>query len=174
MAFKVSTLISRAITTTSYRLLDFSLKASARDMGRAAVDGIKQSVAAGKSPIRGQRFAQYLGKRRKGAAKRRSYPYNVMHKYPGKKDRPVNLHLSGDFLDGLGFDVKKNKGQWSVLIGYEGKKSADKEIGHRIGVNGQPSRPTIPRGSEKFIGKIQTAIRNAVRKRLGKDAKKFY
>lgn len=145
----------------------------AAKMGEQVVITMKEMISKGISPIREVgRFPAYKHQRVKG-----KYPANQKNNYPDKKQRPVNLTLSGEFLSALSYRVLigKKKGLWPVEIGYlktptiidrlfRGKVSASKkEEGHREGVNGQPKRPTIPQGDEQFAAKIQKIIFGAYR-----------
>lgn len=94
----------------------------------------------------------------------KKYPYSVQSRYPGKQISPVNLSLSGDMLRDLKFNVlATSSGSFTISVGYDtGTLSSKKEQGHREGVNGQPSRPTIPAQGETFAASIQAIIRGAV------------
>lgn len=139
-------------------------------VGVAACNRMLELIARGISPIEGKgRFAEYkwagnlkaikkqLGaknsKKIAKAIKSSKYPYSAMKKYPNKKVRPVNLQLSGEFLNDLQPRVQGKE----LTIGYHGK-SALKESGHREGVNGQPSRPTIPIRNEKLNASVFKTI----------------
>lgn len=124
------------------------------DVGQLAVDGIRDLVAKGVSPIEGSgRFPAYV------KASDGGYPLTVRKKYPGKKPRPVNLRLSGKFMD-EGLDFRSNVGKLTVDVGYFDKDSISKEQGHREGAKGQAERPTIPQGGQTLA---QTIIRNLER-----------
>jgi hypothetical protein len=75
---------------------------------------------------------------------KKAYPFSVQKEFPGKKPRPVNLLLSGDFLRSLDFNTVTNGKVRSVVMVFFDKLSIKKESGHRKGVNGQPKRPIIP------------------------------
>lgn len=81
---------------------------------------------------------------------KRHYPYSKQKEFPQKKERPVNLTLSGAFLKML--KVKTTKDGFE--IGFYDSLSIKKEMGHREGVNGQPSRPIIPQDGEQFSSSI--------------------
>lgn len=138
----------------------------AAKMGEEVVITMKEMISKGISPIREVgRFPAYKHQRVKG-----KYPANQKNNYPDKKQRPVNLTLSGEFLSALSSRIIKNnaKGKFPVEVGYilknKGKVSASKkEEGHREGVNGQPKRPTIPQGDEQFAAKLQKIIFGAYR-----------
>lgn len=94
-------------------------------------------------------------KKKRARAKAKSiksnkYPYSVQHKFPWKRERPVNLELSGDFL----YDLEARPLRNGVSIGFATKKAELKEQGHREGVNGQPPRPIIPQKKENFSPSI--------------------
>lgn len=86
------------------------------------------------------------------------YPFTAEAIKLGKKPRPVNLFLTGDFLFNLEGRVTGAAGRCGIEIGFFDEKSAQKESGHREGVNGQPSRPTIPVGTEEFAQTILNII----------------
>ncbi len=118
-------------------------------MGNLVVSEMLSLIGSGKSPIAGKgKFPKYKNPK----------------KYPGKKKphSPVNLELTGQFLSSLDSRVfKKGKG-WGVEIGYTNDLAAKKEQGHREGANGQPKRPTIPKGKQTFAKPIQSVINEIV------------
>jgi hypothetical protein len=102
--------------------------------------------------------------RKKGQRIARSgYPYTVMKQYPLKKVRPVNLRLSGNFLDTL---LEARALKTGVSIGFWKKKGVDIEDGHRNGANGQPMRPIIPINDETFSRVIYERLLQSVRFRI--------
>jgi len=153
----------------------------ARGIGRRTIVQMKRMIARGISPIRGgglkARFPGYIAvvrgqKARKiaksltGARKRRAkqiasrksgYPFNRQKDFPSKGLRPVNLKLSGDFMRDLTFKVQRQGMTRSTRIGFYSADSIDKELGHRVGANGQPRRPIIPTLREKFAKTIRLA-----------------
>lgn len=86
------------------------------------------------------------------------YPFTAQAKRLGKKPRPVNLFLTGDFLSNLEYIVTGTAGKYGIELGFFDELSAKKESGHREGVNGQPKRPIIPVGREDFAISIQKII----------------
>lgn len=125
----------------------------ARQTGTAMLAEMKDLISKGISPIEGK--GRFQGYKRAGDPK--GYPAKLRKKYPGKKNRPVNLKLSGDFLKDLTFRVSGRAGTTAIEVGYYTPSEAIKEEGHRDGANGQPSRPTIPEGKEQFAISIQEA-----------------
>lgn len=138
-----------------------------------------QLIARGISPIFGYgRFPGYKGvsAARKTSAKaramrssksgRKPYPFSVQKQFPAKRPRPVNLFLSGSFLSDLTFAVASLGRKKVIEIGYFEELSAKKESGHREGVNGQPKRPTIPKGNETFSSVIISDILSLFRQGL--------
>lgn len=135
-------------------------RTEAAEVGARAVSAMKDLISGGQSPIQG---------------KGRFPAYKNPEKYPGKKKphSPVNLRLTGEMLDSLGFVVLPEPGGkgFSVSIGYNSVQSTLKESGHREGVNGQPKRPTIPDATrgERFASSVLDAMRkvvlDAIRKR---------
>lgn len=141
-------------------------------IGMAAVDEMKSAISKGLSPIKGNgRFPAYkwAGKKalaRKSGTKKRSelnrefqnkYPYSAMNEFPDKKERPVNLKLSGDFLNNLKAKVMRGK----IYIGFFEQPWAKYEEGHREGVNGQPKRPIIPSDEDEQFS--DTILRRLVK-----------
>jgi len=87
----------------------------------------------------------------------RGYPYTVQKKFPNKKPRPVNLFLSGKFLEGLKAFVQGAQNDAKLSIGFDDFQLEQIEEGHRIGWLGQGKRPIIPQQGEKFAQRIQRA-----------------
>lgn len=107
------------------------------------------------------------------------YPYNEIARKYGKKARPVNLFLTGDFLRALQARVTGTAGEFGLEVGFfEGSKDRFgteaylKEQGHREGANGQPERPTIPLGTEDFAVSIQDAIWRIIEEEIDRQAAK--
>jgi hypothetical protein len=118
------------------------------------------------SQVKGDRaFARTLSKQAK-----KSYPDTVIGKFPSKRRRPVNLELSGKFLDiGLEAWVRGLKDKFQVDVGFRKKPYIDYERGHREQANGQGFRPIIPQDQERFVKQIRTIINS-----LLKDAINLY
>ena len=110
-------------------------RATANEAGDKIKESMLDFISKGKSPIKGEpRFPAYKDKK----------------KYPGKRKgaRPVNLKLTGEFLDALTHTLKNVPSGYAPVIFYKGKY--DKyESGHRYEQNTQPPRPTIP---QKALG----------------------
>lgn len=133
-------------------------KREIEQIGDAAITAMKSDIASGLSPVRGRgRFPGYK------RASQGGYPYTVKSKYPSKRERPVNLSLSGDFLDSLRSKAIAQRSDsdgttYGLEIGLSDPLSRLKEQGHREGANGQPSRPIIPTSAEGFSQSIQAVI----------------
>jgi hypothetical protein len=150
-------------------------------IGNAAIDEMKRLILKGVSPI--EEFGRFPGykwvsranqalkvsrslsgarraRAREKAAdiKNKKYPYSVQKKFPDKRERPVNLFLSGDFL----YDLIARAIPNGVEIGFATELSEKKESGHRVGVNAQPKRPIIPQGGESFSSSIYRRIVDTV------------
>jgi hypothetical protein len=107
-------------------------------------------ISRGISPILGNgRFPGY-----KRAGDKDGYPKNVRKKFPDKRNRPVNLFLSGDFLE----SIKASGRNLIVKIEITGSKNKLKEQGHRERAGGQPARPIIPSENEEFNATIKQMI----------------
>ena len=133
-------------------------KKTAENVGKAIVNTMLDEIGDGNSPITGKKFPKYKNP----------------SKYPGsrKPKSPVNLELTGQFLDALKYRVNNLTTGWSTTIGYLNSKKAQlKESGHREGVNGQPKRPTIPTSAEGFSAKIRKAFIKIYSDRISKLTK---
>lgn len=134
---------------------DFN-KSETRSIGNEIVKEMKDLISKGISPIQSVgRFKAYKNPAR--------YPKRAQKDFPSKKERPVNLKLSGAFLDSL--KVTSASGA-KFTIGFDNKLSEDKESGHREGVFGQPKRPIIPQSNETFAVSIKQIIVSEIVKRL--------
>ncbi|TXH08437.1 MAG: hypothetical protein E6R04_10680 [Spirochaetes bacterium] len=130
-------------------------KAECQELGNDIIAEMKAMISKGISPIDGKgRFPAYKWQGVKGK-------YPATQKKLGKRDRPVNLELHGDFLDELRAKVTKDADGYGVNIGWDDPEQRAKELGHRRGANGQPKRPIIPIGKESFAVKIQRLIIDA-------------
>lgn len=129
-----------------------SLEQVAKTLLREIFDRVKSGI----SPISGKRFQAYKD----------------VKKYPGdrKPQRPVNLFLSGQFLESLVTRIKTGKTP-SITIFFDNQLANDKEQGHREGANGQRKRPIIPQGSEGFAAGILEAVRQVFSAVIDKDFK---
>lgn len=177
MAFKTKINLN-AFNNLSKKIKQINSNRIKNQIGSTTVREMKQFISKGISPIRGKgRFPgykkSYLQQIRGNLAfftrsdgkvvgfkpKRRS------QKFSNKKERPVNLTLTGQMLKSLKHSLT-GKG---VRIGYSGKEASDKELGHRKGTNKQRKRPTIPNPPrEKFALTIQNKIIALINKRLNK------
>lgn len=129
------------------------VKSYTKDLSRRG----KQSALKSKL-LNSQARRQQKGIRGKNEAKSKitGYPFTVMKKYPNKRPRPVNLFLSGDFLEALKALVSGSETNAKLELGFEDNSEESLiEEGHRIGWLGQGKRPIIPQGSEKFAQRIQ-------------------
>lgn len=162
-------------------------RATAMELGKALVDEMLDLISKGISTVEGTgRMPAYKAQAKSNAlrkagnkagakAAKTGYPYSVKSKYPDKRDRPVNLKLSGAFLKDLWFQISSDKDGFFPEIGYgpnKGSLSWKKESGHAEGVNGQPERPTIPENQSKFAQRLKTIISSLYRKRVRELANK--
>ena len=164
MAKFVARLDTKSTKTLKKKLKDLKQpikKKEAVKLGEIILKLMRSLISKGLYPIKGKgRFKAYKDLKK--------YPKKVRYKYPDKGDRPVNLWLSGDFIKSLDVDTFKfTKGGWGTKIRITGDKNKKKESGHRDGVNGQPKRPIIPSGNEKFAKKIQVKILSFLDKQIG-------
>lgn len=126
-----------------------------QDIGNMVIADMKSMISKGTSPIRGRgRFPGY-----KDSSK---YPAKINKNYPDKRPRPVNLKLSGDFLD----ELEAQPATAKVYVGFWDSLSKKKESGHREGVGGQPSRPIIPSKNEEFALSITKKVEREFEKKV--------
>lgn len=133
-------------------------------IGNGVIAEMRLLISKGISPIKGAgRFPAYKWAgvkflaRKSGTKKKQAdrqfqskYPYSVQDEFPQKKERPVNLTLSGEFLNNLIVKVKNKV----IEIGFFEAPWTKYEQGHREGSNGQPPRPIIPISGEEFSPSI--------------------
>lgn len=105
------------------------------------------------------------------------YPFTKEAIEAGKKPRPVNLTLHGDFLNALQAKVTGTFGAHGIEVGFfpgwkddKGVEAYTKEEGHREGANGQPKRPIIPIGTEDFAQRIQNIIWEIIEEEIDRAA----
>jgi len=135
---------------------------NADDLAKLVIAEMKDLLNKGISTIKGVGRlpgykAQQAQKKTKGGTKV-GYPYSVQKKYPGKKDRPVNLYLTGHQHDSITHSKKSDRHGYFPEIGYLDEFAKLKEKGHREGAGGQPKRPTIPPHQQEFAQRILTLI----------------
>jgi len=135
------------------KMLDSASDAVTKDaadaVGDLTVALMKDRISKGLSPIEGRgRFERYKNPK--------SYPDKVREEFPDKRRRPVNLKLSGKFLDAL--KSKSSPSGNKITIGFFDSYGRKLEQGHRDGANGQPERPVIPEGGELLAKSIRLSI----------------
>lgn len=125
-------------------------------LGNQVRSKVVQVISQGQSPITGwpSRFPGYKNPEK--------YIKSVKSNFPNKKARPVNLKLSGEFLDSLYIKGLKRGDENYLNVGFNGFENELKELGHREGVNGQPKRPIVPSESgEDYIAPIRRFLSEA-------------
>lgn len=138
---------------------DFIDQKTGNQIGFVAVKEMKALIARGITPIRG------------GPVSGKFPAYKNKKKYPGKRKSatPVNLKLTGEFLDSLKYkwDRLTNK-IGRTLIFFDDEDQEAKEYGHRYGAKGQPKRPIMPfqNAGEKLAATIDAKIAKILRARL--------
>lgn len=145
--------------------------ATARKVGKAIVNEMKNLIGKGISPIRGSGIPRRL------RGYKKSYVRQIRRgggKFRSKKVRPVNLRLTGDFLGDLKFKIKPGKLGLKTVPGYSTRSSRLKEEGHRDGANSQRKRPTIPEESkgESFAARIEEKVFKIYDRRVNQLTKK--
>lgn len=126
----------------------------ASDVGSTIVNQVKDEISKGISPVKGAgRFAGYKESYQEAIRSQRG-------QFSGKGTRPVNLKLSGDFINSLGFKSKGLKNKIEVSLNFYGEQ--DKETWLRSNPNHAAPRKALPRGSESFNVSIQKTIKDVV------------
>lgn len=159
--------------------------AAIRNQLRKESKAISKELSYVKKQLQGRRrlnqrqlltFQKERNRREQGQAGAR-YPFTAEAIAAGKKPRPVNLRLHGDFLEALRSQVVGTMGSYGLEIGFfpgsrdrKGVEAWVKEQGHREGANGQPSRPIIPVGTEEFAQVIQNTIWEMIEAEIDKAA----
>lgn len=161
--------ITKKITDTLKKPID---RVSATNGAKAALKEMLDMISKGISPIEGRgRFGAYQAQRqpqspklkdKKGLKKKQGYPYTVQNKYPNKTVRPVNLKLSGEFLDSLVAEAKPDSNLgYKSSIKLTTQESLNKEKGHRE--YSPAPRPIIPAGNEVIAVRLQNIVREYYR-----------
>jgi len=183
---KLKKAIDREIKRIGIKTIEEGLTSSdKREIGDELIEAIKDQVSKGISPILGRgRFEGYKAvtkanrilrggkggtkasraRRRKlaKATKKQGYPYSVKNKFPSKRERPVNLFLSGRFLN----DLRAKPLKRGLEFGFYTKLSTNKELGHREGANTQPERPIIPVRNERLNRTIYNRLIVSLARRI--------
>lgn len=143
----------------------------AKSIAASVVSEMKRLIATGKSTIAGRgNFGAYRGEYRRRIQKY-GYVYSEGDKY-SKQLKPVNLKVSGKFLDSLRSLSQKTKSGYAAVIGFTTKRSNLLETGHRDGANGQAERPIIPQEGERFVTTIQQLYLSIINEAISKIAKR--
>jgi len=157
--------MAKVKVTTKFDILDAlkNKKAFPRQftnrLGEEIIKEIKKAISRGQSPVR--KFGRF-----KGYAKQRlgkGYPEGI----EGKKNRPVNLFLSGDMLNELVHTVGKRQG--SLKVGIDDTASTEIRVRARVHNSGErsdiPQRKFIPNEpGEEFLVLIMRRIRSLYNK----------
>lgn len=134
----------------------FHKKRDAERLGTLIIQEMILAISKGISPITGSSISTRM------KAYRGSYKDQIkegIKKNPGKKLRPINLTLSGKFLNDLKITgYSQEEGGVFPIVGFEEGLSAQKERGHREGVNNSEKRPIIPQDSENLSRSIRARI----------------
>ena len=138
-------------------------------LGEELVKKMKDLVSKGISPIEGHgRFPAY----KSSTKEKKRYPDTVKGKFPSKRRRPVNLGLTGQFLNHLSYILDFAQDKFGIRLGFFDEESIQKEKGHREQANGQAFRPIIPKGKEKLSKAVymeaMRIIKSAIKKYYGK------
>lgn len=134
------------------------------EIGNNVIAEMKLLISKGISPIKefgrfpAYKWASAKSLARKSGSKKKTvdrqfqnkYPFSARRKFPNKRERPVNLKLSGSFLENLITKITRN----TIYIGFFKEPYTKYEQGHREGANTQPPRPIIPQPGEQFSESI--------------------
>lgn len=145
------------------------LKKEKSSIAKALKKNKKSLVRLGRKNERQLLLAAKENKRKAIAGVNGKYPFTAQAIKLGKKPRPVNLLLTGEFLFHLEAVVTGVAGKHGLEIGFFDSRQAAKEDGHREGVNGQPERPIIPLAREDFVASITNAIYRKIEEALDRS-----
>lgn len=174
-------------------------KGTLNKIGEQVINDVLENTAKGISSVKGWgKFAPYKGltevnkirrlsaesknarkqlKSKLAQAKadsKKAYPYTVMDKYPDKKTSPVNLKLSGKFLDALTYTTNINKG--GLRIYFDDRLSEKKAETHNEGTQKDrvPQRKFLPTGKDdEFTVSIMQNILDIIRVKMDELVKKI-
>jgi hypothetical protein len=148
--------------------MDLAKKVGTKTVGLAK----REFIAKGISPVKGfGRFPAYARQRKSDPSK---YPAPVLGRFPGKKDRPVNLRLDGSFMKHFTWWLDKKK----INVGMSGSKGRFNDPPtHIIDMfethNDGTQAPTVPqrkflpnKDGEDYKPKITVAIRDEFDKKI--------
>ena len=135
-------------------------------LGASAMKEMKDLVSKGISPVlEAGRFPGYL--------KPEKYPGRGKNYKKGKRNRPINLKLSGDFMGSLENWIGPTG---NPTIGFKNELSKKKEEGHRKGSSKKhpeiTKRPVIPNKNENFALRITKVISDGLTKLVEEYYKK--
>lgn len=156
----------------AYKWAEFrnNLKKERSAIGRALKKNKKSWLVYKRKNKRQILLAQKEANRKDQSFVNNRYPFTAEAKRWGKKPRPVNLRLSGDFLTSLEHVVTKTAEGVGLEIGFWDPLSIDKEQGHREGANTQPERPIIPIDREEFAQTILNAVFKKIEQVIDREA----
>ncbi len=157
--------MAKVKVTTRFKIIEFIDGfidgTTEKAIGRAIVDGAKELIESGQSPVRGYgRFEVYSD----------SYKDQIKGPY-GKKlsktVRPVNLYATGEMLDGYDF---RRKDELTIEVGMVSGSDERKRIAgyHNDGTEKMPARPIVPEKDEEFAVSIMREIGEVYGTRLRK------
>lgn len=138
------------------------------EIGEAVVDQMQVLISQGISPVKAfGRFKGYAAQRLAGSKpKNQLYPNMI----PGKAIRPVNLNLSGKYLDTLGH---KKRGKGVVEVGHMVLTDKQKKMfeTHNEGKHPHvPQRKYLPTGKgENFVVTIERLIKTLIVKAIKRN-----
>ncbi len=144
-------------------------KKTKKRLGKFLDKETKERIEVGTSPVKGVgRFKPYAIQR-KGSG----YPRDVKRKFPSKKDRPINLHLDGTFLNNIGFKLTK----FGIEYGLISKKKLMKDMfdTHNNGTHPHvPQRKFLPnKKGDKYTTSIMKGIKNIYNLRISNIIKRM-
>ncbi len=132
---------------------NFVTDSFAEKVGKAVVEGVKQMIASGQSPVEGEgRFAAYKNPL--------SYPGDL------KPARPVNLSLTGTMLSHLGYRRNGDKIEVGILTSAPRKVKTIARV-HNTGERSDiAKRQFIPEKGQDFVVSIRLKVKELFRKRV--------
>lgn len=151
----------------------FYKKTTQGKLGEILKEEITWSTKKGISPLKSYgRFQGYKVDRAGDTNNKSYYPNNVKRKYPGKRKRPVNLTLSGEYLRKLEYRASPTglKFGWFSLSGDMKEKYETNNLGLNPLV---PQRKILPTSqAESFKTSIVRRLKNTLNDIIIRELKK--
>lgn len=144
--------VAAAIQKKIENVMSNGVAFATKDIAEILPDAIiKDSILKGKSPVQGKRFDGYSESYKEAIKDKRYVMFD-------KKQRPVNLKLSGEMLESI--KVTANQKSGKIKIEFTDQKAK----WHNNGSGNLPERRIFPKPGEDWSRLIKNKIRDALKK----------